>query len=283
MYQGSKASEGSSESWDHPGREGTGVEPELGRGVHTEGLAGAGGAGDPKDGSSPLCTSFKEDSSGQERDEDRDIDETSQQDLLSHVSPGPEKGLCPATAKETLREYDEESKSKDVLRDTSKEALLLETESHKAGEDQEEKRQPVESEGGTDSPAEPSETISPKEAEPREGEDSGPLLETAKLPAELKGDMEDKEASPEEVVPDTGECLTPRKKPSAHTADKTSRVPLLKGRVDKEGTEGDEKKPKGPGGAKTGTARAGQAQRNSTNATRIPAKTPTTPKTPPSS
>ncbi|XP_039236318.1 microtubule-associated protein tau isoform X4 [Pipra filicauda] len=279
MYQGSRASEGSGELWDQRGREGIGVEPELGRDV----LAGAGGTGDHKDGP-PLCTKtpLKEDSSGQERDEDRDIDETSEQDLLSlvgqQVSPGPEAGSCPATAKETLEECDREE-SRDVPRDTPREAPVAETQSQKAGEDQEEKQQPLRGEGGTDiTPSEPQ-----KEAEPGEGEDSGPLLETAKLPSELKGDVEDKAA---EVVPDTGECQTPQKQPCAPAADKASRVPLLKGRVDKEGTEADEKKPKGPemrGGTKTGTPRSGQAQRNSTNATRIPAKTPTAPKTPPSS
>ncbi|KAJ7406437.1 microtubule associated protein tau [Pitangus sulphuratus] len=287
MYQGSRAPEDSSELWDHRGREGIGVEPELGRDV----LAGAGGTGDRKDGPPPLCTKapLKEDSSGQERDEDRDIDETSEQDLLSlvgqQVSPGPDTGSCPAAAKETLEERDREE-SRDVPSDTPREApsTVVETQSQKAGEDQEEKEEPLGGEGGTDiTPSEPSEITPQKEAEPGEGEDSGPLLETAKLPSEVKGDVEDKDA---EVVPDTGECQTPKKKPSALSADKASRVPLLKGRVDKEGTEADEKKPKGPemrGGTKTGTPRSGQAQRNSTNATRIPAKTPTAPKTPPSS
>ncbi|KAM6233591.1 microtubule-associated protein tau isoform 5-T8 [Spheniscus humboldti] len=306
MYQDSRASE-DNELWDHRGREGIGVDPalgtELGRGVRTEGLAGAGGTDDShfKDGPSPSSYTrapLKEDASGRERDEDRDIDETSEQDLLSlvgqHVSPGPEMGLCPATVKEALEEYAfEENKSKDVLRDIPREALCVETESHKAGEDQEERRQPLRGEEDTDvTPSEPSEIISRKEAEPREGEDSGPLLETAKLPVELKDDVEDKDAPLEEAVPDTGERRTPKKKPCAHVADKAvSRVPLLKGRIDskdKEGTEAEEKKPKGPemrGGTKTATPRsaAGQAQRNSTNATRIPAKTPTAPKTPPSS
>ncbi|XP_052641096.1 microtubule-associated protein tau isoform X8 [Harpia harpyja] len=304
MYQDSRASEGSNELWDHRGREGIGVDPalgtELGRDVRTEGLAGAGGTDDShlKDGPSPLYTRapLKEDASGRERDEDRDIDETSEQDLLSlvgkHVSSEPEMGLCPATAKKALEEYAfEENESKDVLRDIPRKAILVETESHKAGEDQEERRQPLKGEEDTHvTPPEPSEIISEKEAEPREGEDSGPLLETAKLPVELKDDMEDKDAPLEEAVPDTGGRRTPKKKPCAHVADKAvSRVPLLKGRIDskdKEGTEAEEKKPKEMrGGTKTGTPRsaAGQAQRNSTNATRIPAKTPTAPKTPPSS
>lgn len=244
MYQDSRASEERNELWDHRGREGIGVDPALGAAlghdVRTEGLAGADGTDDShvKDGPSPLYTRapLKEDASGQERDEDRDIDETSEQDLLSlvgqHVSPGPETGLCPATAKETLEEYAfGESKSKDVLRDIPREALLVDTESRKAGGDQEERRQPLKGEEDTDvTPSEPSEIISQKEAEPGEGEDSGPLLETAKLTAELKDDVEDKGAPLEEAVPDAGECRSPKKKPSAHVADKAvSRVPLLKG------------------------------------------------------
>ncbi|XP_041577404.2 microtubule-associated protein tau isoform X11 [Taeniopygia guttata] len=277
MYQGS---EGSGELWDQGG---------------TEGLARAGGTGGHKDGPSPLCAraTIKEDSGGRERDEDRDIDETSGQGLPSLVdqcvSLAPEKGSCPAAAQEAREEYDGENKSKGVLRDTPGEALLVEAESHKAGEDQEEKRELLEGEGGPDSAlSEPSGSVSQKEAEPREGEDSGPVPETAKLPAEGEDGVKkvDEDAPMGEAVPDAGGRRTPRRKPGGLAADKASRVPLLKGRVDKEGTEADEKKPKGPearGGSKTGTARAGQAQRNSTNATRIPAKTPTAPKTPPSS
>ncbi|RMB94770.1 hypothetical protein DUI87_28749 [Hirundo rustica rustica] len=283
MYQGSAAPEGSSELWDQGGREGVGVEPELGRGV-TE---GAGGTGDRKEGSSPLCARapLKEDSSGRERDEDRDVDETSAQGLPSHVdqrvSLGPEK--CPAAAQETREEFDGE-KSKGVLRDTPGEALLVEAESHGAGEDREEQQQLLGGEGDV-TLSEPSASVSQKEAEPKEGEDSGPVLETARLPAEVEDGVKDKDAALEEV-PGAGGRRTPRRKPAGPAADRASRVPLLKGRVDKEGTEADEKKPKGPearAGSKTGSARAGQAQRNSTNATRIPAKTPTAPKTPPSS
>ncbi|XP_027586985.2 microtubule-associated protein tau isoform X5 [Pipra filicauda] len=272
MYQGSRASEGSGELWDQRGREGIGVEPELGRDV----LAGAGGTGDHKDGP-PLCTKtpLKEDSSGQERDEDRDIDETSEQDLLSlvgqQVSPGPEAGSCPATAKETLEECDREE-SRDVPRDTPREAPVAETQSQKAGEDQEEKQQPLRGEGGTDiTPSEPQ-----KEAEPGEGEDSGPLLETAKLPSELKGDVEDKAA---EVVPDTGECQTPQKQPCAPAADKASRVPLLKGRVDKEGTEADEKKPKksSPSTAKPPGDRPSIPPHRHTSSSTAPSKPPSSP------
>ncbi|XP_050183587.1 microtubule-associated protein tau isoform X2 [Myiozetetes cayanensis] len=278
MYQGSRAAEDGSELWDHRGREGIGVEPELGRDV----LAGAGGTGDRKDGPPPLCTKapLKEDSSGQERDEDRDIDETSEQDMLSlvgqQVSPGPDTGSRPATAKETLEERDREE-SRDVPSDTPREAPVVETQSQKAGEDQEEKEQPLGGEGGTDvTPSEPSEITPQKEAEPGQGEDSGPLLETAKLPSEVKGDVEDKDA---EVVPDTGECQTPKKKPSALSADKASRVPLLKGRVDKEGTEADEKKPKksSPSTAKPPGDRPSIPPHRHTSSSTAPSKPPSSP------
>ncbi|XP_053821008.1 microtubule-associated protein tau isoform X7 [Vidua chalybeata] len=238
MYQGSGTPEGSSELWDQGGR---------------EGLAGAGGTGGHKDGPSPLCarTPIKEDSGGRERDGDRDIDETSGQGLPSLVdqrfSLGPEKGSCPAAAQETREEYDGENKSKGVLRDTPGEALLVEAESHKAGEDQEEKRELLGGEGGPDTTlSEPSGSVSQKEAEPREGEDSGPVLETAKLPAEVEDDVKkvDEGAPLGEAVPDAGGRRTPRRKPGGLAADKASRVPLLKGRVDKDGTEADEKKPK---------------------------------------
>ncbi|XP_027764655.1 microtubule-associated protein tau isoform X3 [Empidonax traillii] len=273
MYQGSRAPEDSSELWDHGGREGIGVEPELGRDV----LAGAGGTGDHKDGPPPLYTKapLKEDSSGRERDEDRDIDETSEQELL--VSPGPGTRSCPATAKETLLEERDREESKDVPRDTPREAPVVETQSQKAGEDQEEKEKPLGGEGGTDvTPSEPSEITPQKEAEPGEGEDSGPLLETAKLPSEVKGDVEDKDA---EVVPDTGECQTPKKKPSALSADKASRVPLLKGRVDKEGTEADEKKPKksSPSTAKPPGDRPSIPPHRHTSSSTAPSKPPSSP------
>ncbi|XP_075027403.1 microtubule-associated protein tau isoform X2 [Calonectris borealis] len=297
MYQGSRASEDNNGLWDHRGREGIGADPalgtELGRDVCAEGLAGAGGTHDShiKDGPSPLYTRapLKEDASRRERDEDRDIDETSEQDLLSlvgqHVSLGPKMGLCPATPKEALEEYAfEESKSKDVLRDIPREELLVETQSHKAGEDQEERRQPLRGEEDTNvTPSEPSEIISQKEAEPGEGEDSGPLLETAKLPVELKDDVEGKYAPLEEAVPDTGERRTPKKKPCAHVADKAiSRVPLLKGRIDskdKEGTEAEEKKPKksSPSTAKPpGDRPSIPPQRHSSSST-TPSKTPSSP------
>ncbi|XP_041321297.1 microtubule-associated protein tau isoform X5 [Pyrgilauda ruficollis] len=279
MYQGSG---GGREPWHQAGRGGISAEPELG-------LAAAGGTADHKDGpSSPLCArATSKEGSG---DEGWDVDGTPEQALPSLVdqraSVGPEKGSCPAAAQETPEENDGENKSKGVLRDTPGEALLVEAESHKAGEDQEEKRELPGGEGGPDTtPSEPSASVPQKEAEPGQGEDSEPVLEAARLPAEAEDGVKDDDAALGEAVLAAG-ARRPRRKPAGLAADKATRVPQLKGRVDKEGTEADEKKPKGPearGGSKTGAARAGQAQRNSTNATRIPAKTPTTPKTPPSS
>ncbi|KAM4645367.1 microtubule-associated protein tau isoform 6-T9 [Amazona ochrocephala] len=278
MYQDSRASEDKSELWDHRGREGIGVDPvlgaELGPEVHTEGLAGAGGTEEThvKDGPSPLCTRapLKEDASGQERDEDHDIDEMSEKGLLSLVAQR-EMGLCPA-AKEAL----EENKSKDVLRDIPREALLVEAESHKAGEDQEERRQPLGGEEGRDvTTSEPSEAISQTEAEPREGEDSGS--------AEIQDAVQDKDAPLEEAVPGTGERRTPKKKPRAHVADKaTSRVPLLKGRIDskdKEGTEAEGKKPKNssPCTAKPPGDRPCIPPQRHTSSSTTPSKTPSSP------
>ncbi|XP_064329679.1 microtubule-associated protein tau isoform X3 [Phalacrocorax carbo] len=297
MYQDSRAPEDNNELWDHRGREGIGVDPalgaELGRDVRTEGLAGAGGTDDShiKDGPSPVSTRapLKEDASGWERDEDRDIDETSEPDLLSlvgqHVSPAPEMDLCPATAKASHEEYAfEENKSKDVLRDLPREVLCVETKPHKAGEGQEERRQPVRGEEDTDvTPSEPSEITSQKEMEPVEGEDSRPVLETAKLPVELKDDMGDEDTPLEEAVPDTGERRTPKKKPCAHVADKAvSRVPLLKGRIDskdKEGTEAEEKKPKksSPSTAKPPGDRPSIPPQRHTSSSTTPSKTPSSP------
>lgn len=225
MYQGSGA--GSSELWDQGGREGVGVEPELGRGV-AEGLAGAGGTGDRKEEPSPLCARapVKEDSGVLERDEDRDVDETPGQGLPSlvdqHVPLAPEKGSCPAAAQETCEEYDGE-KSKGVLRETPGEAPVVE-----AGEDQEEKRQLLGGEGGPDL-SEPSGIVSQKEAEPKEGGDSGPVLETARVPAGVEDAVKDKDAPVEEAVPDAGGRRTPKRKPGGPAADKASHVPLLKG------------------------------------------------------
>ncbi|XP_010077204.1 PREDICTED: LOW QUALITY PROTEIN: microtubule-associated protein tau-like, partial [Pterocles gutturalis] len=297
MYQGSRPSEDDNELWDHRGREGIGVDPalgtELGRDVRTERVAGVGGTGDShvKDRPSPLSTRapLKEDASGWERDEDRDIDETSEQDLLSlvrhQVSPGPEMGLCPATAKEALEEYAfDEKKSKEVLGDTPREALLVETESHRAGEVQEERRQPLKGEEDTEvTPSEPPEIMSQKEAEPGEGEDSGPLLETAKLSDEVKDDVEDKGAPLEEAVTDTGERRTPKKKRHAHAAEKAvSRVPLLKGHTDsrdKEGTEAEEKKPKKASSStvKTPGSRPSIPPQRHTSSSTTPSKAPSSP------
>ncbi|XP_040392556.1 microtubule-associated protein tau isoform X5 [Cygnus olor] len=296
MYQDSRPPE-DDEVWDHRGREGIGVDAalgaELGADVCTAGLAGAGGTADPrsKDGSSPLYTRapLKEDASGQERDEDRDVDETSEQDLPSlvgqRVSPGPEVGFCvAATKEEALEEFAFEEKSHDVLGDAPREALLGETEARKAEEDQEERRQPERGEEYTDiAPPEPSATTSQAEAEPREGEDAGPLLETASLPARSEDDTKDKDAALQEAVPEAGGRRTPKKKPSAPAADKAgSRVPLLKARIDskdKEGAEAEEKKPKksSPSTANPPGDRPSIPPHRHTSSSTTPLKTPSSP------
>ncbi|XP_064380614.1 microtubule-associated protein tau isoform X3 [Dromaius novaehollandiae] len=295
MYQDSRPSEDSGELWDHRGREGIGVdqapETELSRDVCTEGLSDADVTDDShvKDGTSPLYTGtpLKEDASGWERDEDRDVDETAHQDLVSlvgqRVSPGPEMGFCLATAKEAHEEHAfAEIKSKDVLGDVSREALV-ETETHKAGQDQEERRQPLRGEEETVvTVLEPSE-ISQREAEAGEGEDSRPSLEIAKLPVGLKDDVEGKDAPLEEAVLDTGEQRTPKKKPGAHIAEKAgSRVPLRKARIDskdKEGAEAEEKKPKksSPSTANPPGNRPSIPPQRHTSSSTTPLKTPFSP------
>ncbi|XP_042748593.1 microtubule-associated protein tau isoform X13 [Lagopus leucura] len=283
MYQDVRPAEDSSELWDRGGREGIGVDSAMGEelgDVCAVGLAGAGGtdASRTAAGPAPLYAGapLKEDASRWERDED----EASRQGLLGlvgqRVPPGPE------ATKEAL---EEESKSRDVLRDTEREALLVEREARKA-EDQEERQQLQGEESYADvTSSEPSETQTEGA-----GGDAGPLKEAAKPPVGLKDGREDRDAAVEEAELGAEGCRTPKKKPGA--ADKAvSRVPLLKARIDskdKEGAETDEKKPKGQemrGGTKPATPRsaAGQAQRNASNATRIPAKTPTAPKTPPGS
>ncbi|KFO75043.1 Microtubule-associated protein tau, partial [Cuculus canorus] len=243
-----------------------------------------------KDGLSPLYTRapLKEDASGLERDKDRDIDETPEQDLISlvgqHILPRPEVGLCPAAAKEALEECAfGKNKSQDVLRDTSREVPLVETESHEAGEDQERKRWPLGGEEDTDIIlSKPSEVISQK-AKPGEEGDSGPLLESAKLPVELKDDVEDKDAPSEQAVPDTGECGTPKKRTCARVTDKAiSRVPLLKGRIDskdQDGAEAEEKKLKksSPSTAKPPGGRPSIPPHRHTSSSTTPSKTPSSP------
>ncbi|XP_052555538.1 microtubule-associated protein tau isoform X5 [Tympanuchus pallidicinctus] len=281
MYQDVRPAEDSSELWDRGGREGIGVDSAMGKelgDVCAVGLAGAGGtdASRTAAGPAPLYAGapLKEGASRWERDED----EASRQDLLGlvgqRVPPGPE------ATKEAL---EEESESRDVLRDTETEALLVESEARKA-EEERQQLQGEESYADVTS-SEPSETQTEGA-----GGDAGPLKEAAKPPVGLKDGREDSDAAVEEAELGAEGCRTPKKKPGA--ADKAvSRVPLLKARIDskdKEGAETDEKKPKGQemrGGTKPATPRsaAGQAQRNSSNATRIPAKTPTAPKTPPGS
>ncbi|XP_068517270.1 microtubule-associated protein tau isoform X1 [Anas acuta] len=296
MYQDSRPPE-DDEVWDHRGREGIGVGAELGAelgaDVSAAGLAAAGGTVDPrgKDGPDPLGTRapLKEDASRREGDEDRDIDETSEQDLPSllgqRVSPGPEAGFCAAAAKEALEESAfGEKKSHDGLGDTPREALPGETKARKAEEDQEDRRQPEKGEEYTETtPPEPAAATSQAEAEPGEAEDAGPLLETPSLPARSEDDTKDQDAALEEAVPEAGGRQTPRKKPSAPAADKAgSRVPLRKARIDskdKEGAEAEEKKPKksSPSTANPPGDRASIPPHRHTSSSTTPPKTPSSP------
>lgn len=212
MYQGSG---GGRQPWGQAGREGHAAEPGLG-------LAGAGDTGDRPEGPNPSCATAtaKEESGGCGRDEDRDVDEACEQGLPSLV--GPAKGPSPA---QDTREGDDGGKPKDVLRDSPGEAGA---ESHEAGEDQEEKAQL-----GTEAPevtlSQPSQSVTQKEAEPKEGEDSGPGPEAAKLPAEEEDGVKDEDAAVQEAVPDAGGRKTPRRKAGGAAADRASRVPLPKG------------------------------------------------------
>ncbi|XP_015741270.1 microtubule-associated protein tau isoform X10 [Coturnix japonica] len=267
MYQDVRAAEASRELWDRGGREGIGVDPELGD-VCSTGLAGAGGtdASHTADGPTPTGTPLKEDTG----DVDRDMDEASQQDLLGlvgqHVSPGPK------TTKEALKE-EGESKSRDVLRDTEREVFLVESEARKA-EDQEKRQHLQGEEPYTDvTSSEPSETQTEGA-----GGDAGPLVEATEPPDGLKDGREDRDAAVEEVL-GAGGCRTPKKKPGA--ADKAvSRVPLLKARIDsKEGAEADDKKPKksSPSIANPPGDRASIPPHRHTSSSTTPPKPPSSP------
>uniref|UniRef100_A0A669PWN4 Microtubule-associated protein n=1 Tax=Phasianus colchicus TaxID=9054 RepID=A0A669PWN4_PHACC len=279
MYQDVRPAEDSNGLWDRGGREGIGVDPAVGTelgDVCTVGLAGEGGtdASRAADGPTPLCAGapLQEDTSRWEGDEDRDIDEASQQAVLGlvgqHVSPGPK------TTKEALKD-EGESKSGDVLRDIEREAaLLVESEAGKA-EDQEERQQGEESHADVTS-SEPSETQTGGA-----GGDAGPLMEAAEPPVGLKDGREDRDAAVEEAELGAGGCRTPKKKPGA--ADKAvSRVPLLKARIDskdKEGAETDEKKPKksSPSTAKPPSDRASIPPHRHTSSSTAPPKSPSSP------
>eukprot|EP00076_Gallus_gallus_P030334 XP_015154830.1 microtubule-associated protein tau isoform X10 [Gallus gallus] len=279
MYQDVRPAEDSNELWDRGGREGIGVDPALGKelgAVCPVGLAGAGGsdASHSADGPTPLYTGAprEEGTSRWERDEHRDMDEASQQGLLGlvgqSVSPGPK------ATEEALKEG--ESKSRDALGDTEREALLVESEARKA-EDQGERQQLQGEESYPDvTSSEPSETQTEGA-----GGDAGPFVEAAKPPVGLKDGGEDRDAAVEEAVLGTGGCRTPKKKPGA--ADRAvSRVPLLKARIDskdKEGAETDEKKPKksSPCTAKPPGDRASIPPHRHTSSSTAPPKSPSSP------
>ncbi|XP_021233415.1 microtubule-associated protein tau isoform X4 [Numida meleagris] len=286
MYQGAGPAEDGHELWDRGGGEGVAVGPALGeepgRDASTTGMAGVGGtdASRAADGPSPSYTGapLKEDASRWEGEEDRGIDEASQQGLPAlagrRVSPGPE------TTEEALKE-EGESKSRDVPRDTAGEALLVESEARKA-EEQEERRLLKGEESHADvTPSEPPDTQTEQTGA---GGDSGPLIEAAKPPAGLKDGKEDRDAAPGEVVPDTGECRTPKKKRGAHVADQAvSRVPVLKAHTEnkeKGGAESEEKKPKksSPSTAKPPGDRASTPPHHRhTSSSTAPPKSPSSP------
>ncbi|XP_052555535.1 microtubule-associated protein tau isoform X2 [Tympanuchus pallidicinctus] len=272
MYQDVRPAEDSSELWDRGGREGIGVDSAMGKelgDVCAVGLAGAGGtdASRTAAGPAPLYAGapLKEGASRWERDED----EASRQDLLGlvgqRVPPGPE------ATKEAL---EEESESRDVLRDTETEALLVESEARKA-EEERQQLQGEESYADVTS-SEPSETQTEGA-----GGDAGPLKEAAKPPVGLKDGREDSDAAVEEAELGAEGCRTPKKKPGA--ADKAvSRVPLLKARIDskdKEGAETDEKKPKksSPSTAKPPSDRASIPPHRHTSSSTAPPKSPSSP------
>lgn len=207
MYQGSGR-----EPWGQAGRDGDAAEPGLG-------LAGAGGTGDRPEGPKPSCATAtaKEETGGRGRDEDRDVDEACEQGLPSLV--GPAKSPCPA---QDAQEGYDGGKSKGVLRDSPGEAGA---ESHE-GQDQEEKAQLLGTGGAPEAAlSQPPQGVSQKEAEPKEGEDSGPGPEAAKAAAEEEDGVKDEDAA----VPDAGGRRTPRRKAGGPAADKASRVPLPKG------------------------------------------------------
>ncbi|XP_056367920.1 microtubule-associated protein tau isoform X17 [Oenanthe melanoleuca] len=262
LYQGSGAAPGSSELWAQGGS------------AEERELAGAAGTAGHEEGALCARASGTEGSGARDRDEEQEEDETCEQGV---PAPG-----APAAALQPHQQRDGESQG--VLRDSPGEAPVAAAESQKAGQEQESQKAGEEREekpqllGGGEGPEialpEPPGSVSQKEAEPKEGEDSGPVAEADRAPAETEDGVKAKDAALEEA----GGRRTPRRRRSGAAADRGSRVPVPTGRVDKEGTEADEKKSKGP------EARAGsKAQRNSSNASRIPAKTPTAPKTPPSS
>ncbi|XP_056367913.1 microtubule-associated protein tau isoform X10 [Oenanthe melanoleuca] len=306
LYQGSGAAPGSSELWAQGGS------------AEERELAGAAGTAGHEEGALCARASGTEGSGARDRDEEQEEDETCEQGV---PAPG-----APAAALQPHQQRDGESQG--VLRDSPGEAPVAAAESQKAGQEQESQKAGEEREekpqllGGGEGPEialpEPPGSVSQKEAEPKEGEDSGPVAEADRAPAETEDGVKAKDAALEEA----GGRRTPRRRRSGAAADRGSRVPVPTGRVDKEGTEADEKKskkcspcpakapgslpPLGPAAplkppcspaqgacaaspraastAKGPEARAGsKAQRNSSNASRIPAKTPTAPKTPPSS
>ncbi|XP_075767275.1 microtubule-associated protein tau isoform X18 [Pelodiscus sinensis] len=237
-----------------------------------------------KGGPSPLHASgkLKEEASAQEKDEDRDIDETVQQ--------GSPSSLCrqdsmleafphPAAAEEAV-EVDAEGREAHKVAET-----LDDTQRWLSGKVYD-----------AVVPMEPSVRMYQVEVEAnviREREISASPLEAATFPDRLKKDVADGSVSVQQETGGMVQAMAKqealKKKPATHMSEKqVSRVPRLKAHIDskdKDGTGTEEKKPKGPetkSGMKMAAPRsAAQTQKSPANASRIPAKTPTAPKTPP--
>ncbi|XP_074834910.1 microtubule-associated protein tau isoform X4 [Carettochelys insculpta] len=255
-----------------------------------------------KDRPFPLYTrgKLKEEAPGQEKDEDRDIDETVQQHSPSSLGPQDsmlEACVPPAGPEEAmdLGAFPAEGRPRENLAEASHERPLPESEAHKAEQILDDAQLWVSGKGYEDiTKILLSERMYQVEVEAnviREGEVSGSLLEATDR---LEEDVADRSFP---LLQETGAMVqsmekqeTPRKKPAARMSEKRiSRVPHLKARIDskdKDGTGTEEKKLKGPemkSGMKMAAPRsAAQTQKSPANATRIPAKTPTAPKTPPS-
>ncbi|XP_037743068.1 microtubule-associated protein tau-like [Chelonia mydas] len=189
-----------------------------------------------KDGPSPLYSKgkLKEEAAGHEKDEDRDIDETIQQDSPSSL------GQQDSTMLEAVEVYafPAEGKPKDNLAEMSRETPVTESEAHKAGQILDERRQWLSGKGSDDvTKMEPSESMYQVEVEAnviREGEISGSPLDATKFPDRLKKDVADRSVSLQQETGGMVQAMetqeAPKKKPATRMSEKkVSRVPHLKG------------------------------------------------------
>ncbi|XP_074834908.1 microtubule-associated protein tau isoform X2 [Carettochelys insculpta] len=211
-----------------------------------------------KDRPFPLYTrgKLKEEAPGQEKDEDRDIDETVQQHSPSSLGPQDsmlEACVPPAGPEEAmdLGAFPAEGRPRENLAEASHERPLPESEAHKAEQILDDAQLWVSGKGYEDiTKILLSERMYQVEVEAnviREGEVSGSLLEATDR---LEEDVADRSFP---LLQETGAMVqsmekqeTPRKKPAARMSEKRiSRVPHLKARIDskdKDGTGTEEKK-----------------------------------------